>query len=52
MENNLVPEEKRICVYCHKHLVKIGRERQNGKGAYNDWKTRKYHVKCYKLKFY
>ena len=27
----------------------IGRERQNGKGGYKDWKTREYHKKCYKI---
>ena len=47
-QNNNSVNEKRVCSFCYKPLVKIGRDRQNGKGNYNDWKTRKYHVKCYK----
>ena len=46
MENKTF--EKRVCLYCKKHLVKIGRERVNGNNPIHDWSTRKYHKKCYK----
>jgi hypothetical protein len=39
-------KEKRICLTCGRHLVKIGSDRANGKGLYSDWKNRKYHKKC------
>jgi hypothetical protein len=40
-------QRPRICVVCNKHLVRIGRERANGKGGFSDWKDRKTHAKCY-----
>jgi hypothetical protein len=40
--------EKRYCEYCGKCLCKIGHDRKNGRGSYNDWSSRKYHKKCYK----
>eukprot|EP01045_Picozoa_sp_COSAG04_P026606 COSAG04_NODE_3724_length_2581_cov_76.628928_3_plen_70_part_00 len=42
-------QQKPKCKECGKSLVLIGRERQNGKGTFKDWKTREYHKKCYKL---
>ena len=42
-------QQKPKCKECGKSLVLIGRERQNGKGGYKDWKTREYHKKCYKI---
>jgi hypothetical protein len=40
------------CEYCGKPLKKIGFDRSNGKyysgNGGNDWKTRKFHKKCYK----
>jgi hypothetical protein len=46
MENKTL--EKRVCLYCNKHLVKIGKERSNGNNQIHDWSSRKYHKKCYK----
>lgn len=37
------------CQYCYKKLVPIGSSRCNG-ASHNDWPTRKYHKKCWKLK--
>ena len=43
-----------MCWYCSKKLPAIGNQRKNGKtfqsykNGSNDWKTRKYHKKCYK----
>lgn len=36
------------CKHCKKPLVKIGLDRVNGKGTYNDWSSRLYHKKCLK----
>ena len=36
------------CQACHKTLPKIGRNRQNGRGNFNDWAKRPYHVGCLK----
>jgi hypothetical protein len=35
------------CELCKKKLVAIGRDRSRGKKTHTDWKTRKYHKKCY-----
>ena len=40
--------EPRFCEYCGKCLCKIGNNRKNGKGNYNDWANRPYHKKCFK----
>ena len=37
------------CEYCKKSLVMIGNNRKNGKNNIDDWKTRKYHKKCYAI---
>ena len=40
------------CEYCGKPLKAIGHQRTNGRSfsgnSGNDWKTRKYHKKCFK----
>lgn len=41
-------KEKRLCELCGKPLKKIGVGRKNGKIHFEDWKNRKFHVKCYK----
>ena len=38
---------KRICTYCNRTLVAIGRDRKNGKQSHNDWSTRTMHKHCY-----
>lgn len=39
-------ENKPKCYYCKKTLIPIGNSRTNGK-FHDDWKTRKYHKKCW-----
>jgi len=45
-------KETRICEHCGKALRLIGATRKNGKqinnGTGKDWKSRKYHKKCFK----
>ena len=41
--------EKRICKHCGKSLVAFGINRINGKSYQEDWKTRAYHKKCFKI---
>jgi len=36
------------CKLCKQKLVPIGNKRKNGKD-HNDWNTRQYHKKCYKI---
>jgi hypothetical protein len=46
------------CLKCGKSLVSIGKQRLNGKNFLlekndnNDWSTREYHKKCWKIKKY
>lgn len=39
--------DNRVCQYCKKTLVSIGRARKGGKRTHNDWNDRKYHKKCF-----
>lgn len=52
MNSEITNELKnRICLECGKRLVTIGSNRSNGRGHhFNDWKGRKYHIKCFKNK--
>jgi hypothetical protein len=43
------PTTARTCKGCGKPLVAIGRARANGKRSHDDWKSREYHKKCWKL---
>lgn len=41
--------EDRYCEICGKKMRTIGRSNEKNKNSnYFDWKTRKYHKKCYK----
>jgi hypothetical protein len=40
-------EPRKSCEYCHMKLRPIGDARPDGKGAKNDWASRKYHKVCY-----
>lgn len=39
--------DDKVCQYCKKKLVPIGKARKKGKRTHNDWDTRKYHKKCF-----
>jgi uncharacterized protein with PIN domain len=41
--------EPRYCDYCGGRLVSIGRDRANGSGMYDDWSSRRYHKKCWRM---
>lgn len=40
---------KRICKECGNPLRVIGKNRRNGNYYQQDWNTRAYHKKCYKM---
>lgn len=37
------------CLLCKKTLKPIGCNRKNNTNCHNDWSTRRYHKKCYKI---
>ena len=41
-------ETKHVCPHCNKPIVAIGSSRKNGRPL-DDWKSRKYHSKCYRV---
>ena len=41
-------ETKHVCQHCNKPIVSIGSSRKTGR-PFDDWKSRKYHSKCYRV---
>jgi hypothetical protein len=37
------------CAHCGRKLVAIGAARKNGVKHHDDWGTRRYHKKCFRL---